>query len=76
MFLLSLSVCLLFHLLAVTLIGLLWQCFLEILTCFLERSLLDKWYVVDRHRCHKAAKFGVFVNEDHSKLLLLYILVT
>ena len=24
--------------------------------------------MVDRHRCHMAAKFGVFVDEDHSKL--------
>ena len=42
----------------------------------LEHSLLDERYVVDRHRCHKAAKFDVFVNEDHSKLLTLYKLVT
>ena len=27
---------------------------------------------VDRHRCHMAAKFGVFVDEDHSKLPMLY----
>ena len=24
--------------------------------------------IVDRHRCHMAAKFGVFVDEDYSKL--------
>ena len=28
--------------------------------------------VVDKHRCYTAAKFGVFVDEDHSKLLTLY----
>ena len=27
---------------------------------------------VAKHRCHMAAKFGVFVDEDHSKLLTLY----
>ena len=31
-------------------------------------NLLDKTSVVDRHRCHMAAKFGVFVGEDHSFL--------
>ena len=33
-----------------------------------EHNLLDEKYVVDRHRCHMAAKFGVFVYEDQSKL--------
>ena len=33
-----------------------------------EHNLLDERSVVDRHRCHMAAKFGVFVDEDHSKL--------
>ena len=28
--------------------------------------------VVDRHRCHMVAMFGVFVVEDHSKLPRLY----
>ena len=28
--------------------------------------LLDEKYVINRHRCHMAAKFGVFVDEDHS----------
>ena len=28
--------------------------------------------MVDRHRCHMAAKFGLFVDEDHSKLPTLY----
>ena len=30
--------------------------------------MLDNSNVVDRHRCHKTAKFVVFVNEDHSKI--------
>ena len=34
--------------------------------------MLDERSVVDRHRCHLAAKFGVFVDEDHSKLPTLY----
>ena len=29
--------------------------------------------VIDRHRCHMAAKLGVFVNEDHSRLPTLYL---
>ena len=37
-----------------------------------EHNLLDEMFVVDRHRCHMAAKFGVFVDEDHSKLPTLY----
>ena len=37
-----------------------------------EHNLLDKNYVVYRHRCHMAAKFGVFVDEDHSKLPTSY----
>ena len=28
--------------------------------------------VVVRHRCHKATKFGMFVDEDHNKLPTLY----
>ena len=36
-----------------------------------EYNLLDE-YVLDRHRCNVAAKFGVFVDEDHSKLPALY----
>ena len=35
-------------------------------------NLLDKNYVVYRHRCHMAAKFGVFVDEDHSRLPTSY----
>ena len=31
--------------------------------------------IVDRHRCHMAAKFGLFVDEDLSKLPTLYWLV-
>ena len=37
-----------------------------------EHNSLDEKYVVGRHRCHMAAKFGVFVDEDHSKLPTLY----
>ena len=29
-----------------------------------ENSRLDEVSVVDRHVCHMAAKFGVFVDED------------
>ena len=38
-----------------------------------EHNRLDETSVVDRHRCHMAAKFGVFVDEDHSKLPTLLI---
>ena len=34
--------------------------------------MLDETPVVNRHRCHMAAKFGLFVDEDHSKLPTLY----
>ena len=37
-----------------------------------EHNLLDKKSVVDRHRCHMAAKVGIFVDEDHRKLHTLY----
>ena len=37
-----------------------------------EHNLLDKRYVVDRHRCHMTVKFGVFNDNDHSKLPTLY----
>ena len=37
-----------------------------------EHNRLSETSVVDRHRCHMAAKFGVFVDEGHSKLLTLY----
>ena len=37
-----------------------------------EHNRLDETSVVDRHRCHMAAKFGVFVDEDHSKLRALH----
>ena len=33
-----------------------------------EHNLVEEKSVVDRHRCNMAAKFGVFVDEDHSKL--------
>ena len=28
--------------------------------------------VIDKPQCHMAAKFGVFVDEDHSRLPVLY----
>ena len=37
-----------------------------------EHNRLDETSIVDRHRCHIAAKFGLFVDEDHSKLSMLY----
>ena len=37
-----------------------------------EHNLIDETSVVDRHRCDMAAKFGVFVDDDRSKLLTLY----
>ena len=37
-----------------------------------EHNRLDETSIVDRHRCHNAAQFGVFVDEDHSKLPTLY----
>ena len=33
---------------------------------------LDETSIVDRHRCHMAAQFELFVDEDHSKLPTLY----
>ena len=40
-----------------------------------EHNRLDETSIVDRHRCHMAAKFGLFVDEDHSKLPTLYWLL-
>ena len=37
-----------------------------------EHNLLDGKSVIDRHRCHMVAKFGVSVDEDHNKLPTLY----
>ena len=37
-----------------------------------EHNRLDETSIVDRNRCHIAAKSGVFVDEDHSKLSTLY----
>ena len=34
--------------------------------------MFDEKSVIYRHRCHMAAKFGAFVDEDHSKLPTLY----
>ena len=38
-----------------------------------EHNRLDETSVVERYRCHMSAKFGVFVDEDHSKLQSLFI---
>ena len=40
-----------------------------------EHNRLDETSIVDRHRCHMAARFGLFVDEDHSKLPTLYIVL-
>ena len=37
-----------------------------------EHNMLDATSVVDRYRCHMTAKFGVFVDEDKSRLPTLY----
>ena len=37
-----------------------------------EHNRLDETSFVDKHRCHMAAKFSVFVGEDHRKLPTLY----
>ena len=37
-----------------------------------EHNLLGEKFVVDRLRCHMAAKFGVFDDEDHSKVPTIY----
>ena len=37
-----------------------------------EHNLLEEKIVIGRHRCNMTAKFGVFVDEDHSKLHTLY----
>ena len=29
---------------------------------------LGETFIANRHRCHMAAKFGLFVDEDHRKL--------
>ena len=39
-----------------------------------EHKPLDGRYVVDRHRCHMAAKFDVFVDEKHDKLPMSFSL--
>ena len=48
----------------------------EIKSGFLELSTAKTYEhetsIVDRHRCHMAAKFGLFVDEDHGKLPTLY----
>ena len=37
-----------------------------------EHNRLDETSIVDRHRYHMAAKFGLFVDDDHNKLHTLY----
>ena len=37
-----------------------------------EHNRPDYTSIVDRHRCHIVAKYGLFVDEDHSKLPTLY----
>ena len=37
-----------------------------------EHNRLDETSIIDRHRCHMAAKFGLFLDKDHSKLPMLY----
>ena len=37
-----------------------------------EHNRFDETSIVDRQRCHMAAKFGLFVDEDHSQLPTLY----
>ena len=37
-----------------------------------EHNLLEEKIVIGRHRCNMTAKFGVFIDEDHSKLHTLY----
>ena len=37
-----------------------------------EHNRLYETSVFDKHRCYVAAKFGVFVDKDHSKLSTLY----
>ena len=41
-----------------------------------EHNLLNEKSVIDRHRCHMAAKFAVLVVEDHTKLPTSYWLPT
>ena len=39
-----------------------------------EHNRHDERSVVDKHGCHMMAKFGLFVNEDHSKIPTYYSL--
>ena len=41
-----------------------------------EHNRLDETSIVDRHRCHMADRFRLFVDEDHSKRPTLYWLPT
>ena len=40
-----------------------------------EHNRIDETSIVDRHRCHMAAKFGVFVDEDQSKLSYVILVI-
>ena len=44
----------------------------ESIDCIKQHFEINETSIVDRHRCQMAAKFGVFVDEDHSKLPTLY----
>ena len=44
----------------------------ELGTANTYEHLLDEKSVIERHRCQMGAKFGVFVDQDHSKLPTLY----
>ena len=37
-----------------------------------EHNRFDELSIIDNYRCNNAAKFGVFVDEDHSKLPKFY----
>ena len=38
---------------------------------FDAKAPVDETSIVDMQRCHMAGKFGVFVDEDHRRLLTL-----
>ena len=43
--------------------------------CIKQHFEINETSIIDRHRCHMAAKFGVLVDEGHSKLPTLYRLL-
>ena len=51
-----------------------WGCLWFVILVFPDHThlLFYEMSIVDRHRCHMAAKFEVLVAEDHSKLPTLY----